>query len=107
MLEDLRCYAALVSAVRRPGTAPPHRRHLMWRGPIFHNESREYRARIRHGSGVINFGRARFAAFVVAPDTALKQIAPMMSLTRFTPRILDKTGVRTVSRVAASASRSR
>ena len=52
---------------------------------------------------MINFGRARFAAFVVAPDTALKQIAPMMSLTRFTPRSLDKTGVRTVSRVAASA----
>jgi hypothetical protein len=28
---------------------------------------------------VINFGRARFAAFLVAPDTALRQIAPMMS----------------------------
>lgn len=28
---------------------------------------------------MINFGRARFAAFLVAPDTALRQIAPMMS----------------------------
>ena len=56
----------------RAGTVQPGR------GPIFATEACEYSARIGHGTSVINFGRARFAACEVPPDKALRWIAPMI-----------------------------